>query len=280
MDTRARDIRARLAALSPSSSGSTTPTVRDSDHSEPEDESLVLDDLVRIGEASRLRRRGALRLDLSTASTSTSTAGPDEQLAGLVAAVNQATTDDAFTYRVYCGTRIWSSGVASTSTSAPAPCPLPEPLPMDDYTCLPTQDDDERWTGCRALVHESAAPSTRDGTWLARGPPQPGVVRLDAAYFERGGRRVRRPCGCTGDGVGCRVCGNALGSIWRPCARHMALFPHGTGSVYSFFANATDSEPPFTFPPPVVPPPPLNSPHEPLPTSPMLLELELESPKS
>lgn len=123
-----------------------------------EDAALVLGDLVRIGEASRLRRRGALRLDLSTAATT-----PDDELAALAAAADT----QPFTYRVYCGA--------------------------------------QRWTGCQALVHDRAAPSTRDATWVARGRAQPAVVRLGAAYFARGGRKVRRPCGCASDGVGCRV---------------------------------------------------------------------------
>ncbi|EJD44788.1 hypothetical protein AURDEDRAFT_145073 [Auricularia subglabra TFB-10046 SS5] len=217
------------------------------------DTSLVLEDLVRIGEASRLRRRGALRLDTANSSTAAAAAAAaahdDGLLSGLVAAAHASGS-----HRVFCGARD------------------------------PSRPDDA-WTGCRALVHDAAAPAVRDGTWFARGAAHGTLVRMSEAFFERGGRRLRRPCGCASDGVGCRVCGNALGIVYRPCVRHLRLFPDGPRPLYSFFAAATHADPPFAFPPPAVPPPPLNSPREPQspPASPAddVIELlePLDSPK-
>ncbi|EJD36234.1 hypothetical protein AURDEDRAFT_117136 [Auricularia subglabra TFB-10046 SS5] len=231
------------------------------------DSSIVFDDLVRAGEASRLRRRGALRLDTARAWTAVALDGSsaDGLLSGLVAAAHASGSQAQ--HRIFRGARDWAHD------RAPRPSPLPG---HQDY-------GEQPWTGCRALVHDSALPCVRDGTWFARGAAQGTVARLDQAYFERGGRRIRRPCGCASDGVGCRTCGNPLGSVFRPCARHLRLFPAGALPFYSFFASATDADPPFPFPSPSVAPPPLNSPHEPHPTSSQgdtteLFEL-LDSPK-
>ncbi|KAJ7435491.1 hypothetical protein B0H11DRAFT_2257152 [Mycena galericulata] len=80
-------------------------------------------------------------------------------------------------------------------------------------------------TGCSALLHSSAT-MTMAHTWRA---PAAGVtsnvIPLEARYFDLGAAALLRlgalaECGCAMDGVGCQLCGNALGARFSPCAAH------------------------------------------------------------
>ncbi|KAJ7268287.1 hypothetical protein C8J57DRAFT_1324828, partial [Mycena rebaudengoi] len=81
-----------------------------------------------------------------------------------------------------------------------------------------------RSTGCGARVHPRAH-AARDGEhWVGYvdGMERTVVIRLDSQYFRKrsalglGGAG----CGCVADGVGCAVCGNALGALHIPCRVH------------------------------------------------------------
>ncbi|KAJ7496308.1 hypothetical protein B0H11DRAFT_2226775 [Mycena galericulata] len=94
-------------------------------------------------------------------------------------------------------------------------------------------------TGCSALIHSSAA-LTMAHTWRA---PTAGVtanvIPLEARYFDLGAATLLRlgalaECGCVMDGVGCQLCGNALGARFSPCAAHT----HAAFGYYTFLPNA------------------------------------------
>ena len=75
--------------------------------------------------------------------------------------------------------------------------------------------------GCGTIIHMRAVPHRRRGVWqgAAHTAPTDVVVSLDASYFERGvvARMLRSACGCVREGIGCAVCGNALGTRYLPC---------------------------------------------------------------
>ncbi|THH18604.1 hypothetical protein EW146_g2423 [Bondarzewia mesenterica] len=76
-----------------------------------------------------------------------------------------------------------------------------------------------RTNGCGALVHVSALPTRRHGVWIARGVAGEAVVPLDSSYFDckAVAKMMKSACGCIREGVGCRACGNTLGTIYTPC---------------------------------------------------------------
>ncbi|KAJ7834554.1 hypothetical protein B0H14DRAFT_3461987 [Mycena olivaceomarginata] len=100
---------------------------------------------------------------------------------------------------------------------------LPWPSEQPQDRTVP-QRPSRRSTGCGARVHPRAR-AARDGTcWVGYvdGMERTVVIRLDDQYFRK--RSVLRfgnaGCGCVVDGVGCAVCGNALGALHIPCRAH------------------------------------------------------------
>ncbi|KAF7376970.1 hypothetical protein MSAN_00114800 [Mycena sanguinolenta] len=80
-------------------------------------------------------------------------------------------------------------------------------------------------TGCGTKIHHRATPGHR--VWLLTSATTlPTVVPLSAEYFTEAQKRdlhgVPRmsECGCTAIGVGCCVCGNALGIYRTHCSTH------------------------------------------------------------
>jgi len=73
--------------------------------------------------------------------------------------------------------------------------------------------------GCGAIVHMAAVPRKRCGVWMARFGSTDAVVEMDSQYFDHSVvvRMMKSPCGCVREGIGCRLCGNPLGTRYRPC---------------------------------------------------------------
>ncbi|KAJ6484069.1 hypothetical protein C8R45DRAFT_1099230 [Mycena sanguinolenta] len=80
-------------------------------------------------------------------------------------------------------------------------------------------------TGCGTKIHHRATPGP-NRMWLLKSATPPTVVPLSAEYFTDSQKRdlhgVPRmsECGCAAIGVGCCVCGNALGVYSTYCATH------------------------------------------------------------
>lgn len=205
------------------------------------DGSIVLSDLVRTGEASRLRRRGAMRLDHGyipqtvqpqTISPNVIVVGspswesePDEPQGGPFVRETftrergsrnnrsqrnrRAAGDDelAYTYTIFCGAEESDSGSEfEGSPFAPAVLPLYPPSSSSSLALF-SQRKKQRSTGCGAVLHMSAAPRQRHGTWLAKDNTSAAVISLDAEYFDKEvvSKIVRSACGCFREGVGCAV---------------------------------------------------------------------------
>lgn len=198
------------------------------------DDSIVLSDLVRSGEASRLRRRGAMRLDHNLVNAQRAEAGPvtppvvrvertpswiespsdDEESSqnweqsydaplspqtDSIAAVGP----DPYSYTLFCGGDDEQPCLNRPSTCVLSPLPsYPPPPPSSGY-------QPPRWqtNGCGAVVHMRASRRGNSGVWIARNEASSAVVPLDTSYFERAAviRIVRSACGCLREGVGCAI---------------------------------------------------------------------------
>ena len=241
------------------------------------DESIVLSDLVRSGEVSRLRRRGAIAIrdsitpqspvspgtsairrhssapflhppprpepdtsendedDAERQQNGTSsrwfarfrpsfeeppTSGLDNTGGGSrsftpgAEGLPQDADGDPSSYVLFCGGRLRDGGDGSNPPHAPLTTHDPPsrrrvfafrpPLP----TRRPSHPARVRRTnGCGVLVHLSAQPRRRQGTWVARGAAAESVARMDSRYFDCrvAARLIESACGCVREGVGCRV---------------------------------------------------------------------------
>jgi len=109
---------------------------------------------------------------------------------------------------LYCGVREFRLP-PSKNPHLVSPLPIyprrPPSLPMSN--------------GCGAVVHTSAVPRRRCGVWMARFGSTDAVVEMDSQYFDRSVvvRMMKSPCGCVREGIGCRLCGNPLGTRYQPC---------------------------------------------------------------
>jgi hypothetical protein len=202
------------------------------------DDSIVLSDLVRTGEASRLRRRGALRLDHSHAgqtiqqrsfspsvivvgSPSWDSESEDPQVGQGVARVPRYTRarsqrsrrvgEEETRYSLFCGGDVSDSdeGVDDRTCSLFVPSPLPA-YPASSSTSPPPvrhQRRKKRTNGCGALLHMNAIPRLRQGTWSAKGDASCAVIDMEPYYFDKESvaKIVRSACGCVREGVGCAV---------------------------------------------------------------------------
>ncbi|KAG6905875.1 hypothetical protein DXG01_017170 [Tephrocybe rancida] len=253
------------------------------------DDSIVLDDLVRTAEASRLRRRGAMRIDHT---------GHGHHSHSVFVSVEPGSgTWEDFDYD-HAEDRTPYAGSRRTSTRTRTPRANPPPTPT--YTLFCGADEPEpayepqvnsdpyipsilpvvssssrsktrskpaqpkpkprRTTGCGALLHISATPRRRSSipspssfTWSASASEiQTGsVVSLDASYLSdpTSFRIQHAPCGCVREAVACAACGNFLGT------RHAACSVSGTRScTFSFLPSAVTSSPEYTPPPQDAPP--------------------------
>ncbi|KAF9023121.1 hypothetical protein BDZ89DRAFT_1070125 [Hymenopellis radicata] len=240
------------------------------------DDSIVLSDLVRTGEASRLRRRGAMRLDHHTTAAQTAAAAdgatwePDET-------PRLHREKEEYLWTLFCGGEEEQEDDEFDEYHHAAFEPSLFPLCPASAPSRPTTTRQPRRTnGCGALVHMRAAPRGRLGVWTAKTRASDAVVSLDNAYFDRTAvsKIVRSACGCVREGVGCAVCGNPLGTRYRPCktaedgifvphASHPRPHPHPDGPaywhdsaastpppdfyIYTFFSSAVSSAPTYSF---------------------------------
>lgn len=197
------------------------------------DDSIVLSDLVRTGEASRLRRRGAMRLDHNAMNTQRYTGGttpptiivptspswiaPDDEedddftqtweqaddtmsLSGEVRAVADS---DPCDHILYCGREEpmlqWTIGRG----------PYEPPSPLPSYPPISTSHNrNTRWTnGCGAIIHMRAWRRQRTSVWAGKDEATSAVVPIDPSYLDRPSivRSARSACGCVREAVGCAI---------------------------------------------------------------------------
>ncbi|KLO05026.1 hypothetical protein SCHPADRAFT_947247 [Schizopora paradoxa] len=218
------------------------------------EEQMSLEELVRTGEASRLRRRGAINGGHGRSrSYAYSTGGVDGSSGGDLpwgrvptqsyyapppwaeptpapepviypawsSEADQSKTDEdteGAGYSLYCGFEEWdfSSSYDEPYELSPFPLPFPSSRASSSKKTVPRRSF-IRSTGCGALIHTNGTPRTRDGTWHAKGKASECVVKLDKMYFKHGGLPKQFACGCRWHGVGCAVCGNPLGNVYIPC---------------------------------------------------------------
>ncbi|KAJ7435789.1 hypothetical protein B0H11DRAFT_2295295 [Mycena galericulata] len=107
----------------------------------------------------------------------------------------------------------------------------------------PLCEGQKRYTGCGARIHTAAFThrTTNCREWHA--PPEgvtPDVIPLDRMYFLPESTTALQlqvqVCGCETGGVGCRICGNALGALLTPCAKHRSHSDRD--SRYTFLSSA------------------------------------------
>ncbi|KAG6886779.1 hypothetical protein C0992_002413 [Termitomyces sp. T32_za158] len=242
------------------------------------DDSIVIDDLVRTAEASRLRRRGALRLDhhhhyphppaiisFDDDEDDDYDDHDEEYIPGLHHIRRQPALE--YKYSLFCG-----GDVPSPTDSTPF-TPSILPLAPPSGPPLPPLPKQRTTNGCGALVHAAAAPRRRPSsaahTWYA--PPGAGasatLVPLDPAYIDDPAplRLHCAPCGCVREALACAVCGNLLGTRFAPCPidthSYARAFPSAADTCaysYSLLPAAVSSSPAYS--PPSSPPTPAPAP--------------------
>jgi hypothetical protein len=205
------------------------------------DDSIVLSDLVRTGEASRLRRRGALRLDhgyggqiaqqrafspsvVVVGSPSWDSESEDTQGGQGVSRVPRYTrtrnqrsrrgrlAEEGTRYTVFCGGEMSDSD--DDFDDRPSTPFVPSPLPaypasssMSSHGPARSHRRKKRTNGCGALLHMNATPRPRYGVWSAKGDASSAVIDMEPCYFDKESvaKIVRSACGCVREGVGCSV---------------------------------------------------------------------------
>jgi len=215
------------SASSSSSSSSSSTAMRPTNA----DDSIVLSDLVRSGEASRLRRRGAIRSSVmlndrpdwgvqydfdfaeipQQRDTSRYTSGGS--LRGRRSMHRSSNTSepmqgsDEYVYALTCGAPIKDYEWCDSTTSQPfRPSILPL-FPKDEQDEPVEGQEPNRSTGCGSLIHKHSAPRPRVGVWSACTPAEDCVIQLDAEYFDtrEAAKFTRSACGCVKEGIGCAV---------------------------------------------------------------------------
>lgn len=208
------------------------------------DDGIVLSDLVRTGEASRLRRRGAMRIDhaareggaLPVQSPANHPSGQDMQTTQSVPNLNAfwrqdqdgaADEEDSPSY-----TGEWPDerdtqaddpddpeGLEKSTHTFVIYCGAEEPNlpssttpyltpPLPSYPRQPPRPRTfQTSNGCGAVVHTAAVPRRRCGIWTARFVGTDAIIEMDSQYFDRSvvARMMKSPCGCVREGIGCRL---------------------------------------------------------------------------
>ena len=201
-------------------------------HNEDEDASVI--SLVRTAEASRLRRRGPFGLD-HNGNRSEFQRAARAPLQPLILVPSRSIASESFellpttspTPLPMTPPRQRQSFVSiedlykgeddenDISTEHHIYCGVMEEVEEQDFKVspLPFHSNNAsaahrrtKFTGCGTLIHASAVPKSKQGTWYAKGPATSVVVRLNAIYFDDGGGKSRHMhCGCRYYGVGCSV---------------------------------------------------------------------------
>ncbi|KAG6887738.1 hypothetical protein C0995_013212 [Termitomyces sp. Mi166 len=219
------------------------------------DDSIVLDDLVRTAEASRLRRRGAMRHHPSFITVTEPWDDDDDDDED----DNDNDNDDIrnprrtraphppleYTYTLFCGSDI-----------SPSPSPFtPSILPLFPSPSAPPPRATNR---CGTLLHLSAAPRHKpsSSSYTFHALPtgaSPSLVPLDPSYIDDptlASLRIHSaPCGCARKALACAICGNILGTRFTSCPTS-ARASHSSSSSsksnmysYTFLSSAVTSEP-------------------------------------
>ncbi|KZP21636.1 hypothetical protein FIBSPDRAFT_1044145 [Athelia psychrophila] len=189
------------------------------------DDSIVLSDLVRTGEASRLRRRGAMRLDHAVAtgqppqrrSTQVTMgaweaarrdpaqweSGSDDEYtewtqnyeaAGVLPEMEARPPEmveverekDVYKHTLFCGGEMEDDDYSNHWEPAWEPSPFPLfPEASSAKSRWSSYKPVKRSNGCGALVHMHTSPRRRQGVWMAKTEASDAVVPMDPSYFER-----------------------------------------------------------------------------------------------
>ena len=236
-----------------------------------DEQPIPLTDLVRSGEASRLRRRGAIsthRLNRSASYVSLDvpnvsdpqrtrpqpaqpSAPPQPWTDGgstqVYAPLSEMVTDDDLDgqgfgpYAIYCGYEDLSYDSTDDSDDYDSWCSpfptahSPSPKPIQRF---------RQSSGCGALIHTNGFPRKSDGTWHAKGKASSVVIPMDKMYFERGGQPRQFACGCRWHGVGCSQWYDKFPFyffVFNPYRRHSFLLFSGNalGNIYLPCQQAT-----------------------------------------
>ncbi|KAJ7028987.1 hypothetical protein C8F04DRAFT_47567 [Mycena alexandri] len=189
--------------------------------------------LIAAGTQSRLRRRPAVAVHARQLL-------PDTSAPGTV---------------LFCGAERYAVDPAADDWWDARRPAVPQFLP-DDGTPPPSQftRPPRKSSGCGERVHNSAHSARAGGRWMATVEGvQSNVVRLESGYFaekDRAGLGLAvAGCGCNVEGVGCAICGNALGALHTPCRVHQprkgpAHYVFLPESVSPPIKNAADSSHP------------------------------------
>ncbi|CAE7128083.1 unnamed protein product [Rhizoctonia solani] len=204
---------------------------------EPDLDDIPSELMQNAGQASRLRRRGAIRsggrIDLfPSGSHHLGRENPDCLLVNSLRAAN----DRRGVRRVICGgpeveISDHESGddtmSAPTSPSSYRPSPLPStidlrPMRARSMRTAPLRKSGRHTgNGCGAILHYSAlsVPRMRSSAALVEGEDaDTGIGGLPEHRYPV--PRSKAMCKCTRERVGCLRCGNEIGVRYRPCAMH------------------------------------------------------------
>lgn len=207
------------------------------------DEPVVLPDLVRSAELSRVRRRGATS-GSHRGNRQSSTSYPVPSASWLASngpppfRIDQAPTQVPITQVVIPPPQWASANGVPMPPSYPAwteavdvtkpdegsdvhgsgynlYCGYEElffgsdesyvPSPFASHPAKRSSQRFRKSNGCGALIHTNGSPRTKSGTWQAKGRATGNVVPLDKMYFEHGGQTKHFACGCRWHGVGCSI---------------------------------------------------------------------------
>ncbi|KAJ7138875.1 hypothetical protein C8R46DRAFT_1136432 [Mycena filopes] len=124
---------------------------------------------------------------------------------------------------LFCGREYDSSELALDPAQEPtAAAPHPQFLPCPSPPPERPRKRQKRSNGCGAVVHSTGREAVRWRAPLAG--VSPNVIPLERAYFTPGAATALNihedACGCAIRGVGCKICGNALGALDTPCVIH------------------------------------------------------------
>ena len=207
------------------------------------DDEIVLSDLVRTGEASRLRRRGAMRIDhaVREGGGPPPAQSPGSYPSGRDVQANESILDpNAFWRQDQDGadeeygppyTGEWPETRDTQTDDLDDPedlknsthtfvlyCGAEEPNLMSSTTphvisplpAYPPRPPHSRTfttsNGCGAVIHTSAIPPRQRGDWMASLGSTDAIIEMDSQYFDRSVvvKMVKSPCGCVREGIGCR----------------------------------------------------------------------------
>ncbi|KAJ7491107.1 hypothetical protein FB451DRAFT_631441 [Mycena latifolia] len=172
------------------------------------DQQMDLVEILRSGEDSRLRRHRPERSETSALPAVVLYCGADQE--------TECDWDE---------NRPWVIEMLPETTAPP-----------------PARKRQKRSNGCGARIHAHAVPDRR---WRGLMDGVSGdVVPLQDEYFTPDMKRElslgKDRCGCARSGVGCAICGNAIGALFTPCTRHTPSSPNTnfSSSHYTFLRAA------------------------------------------